>query len=316
MASDVVSSLAFREKVSAALAAVAAQQLSAGRPLEAGIAANACLHIDRYHCPCIRDSGLAAGRLKSADSKTRLAAQGYAWGYLVEYVSCDETAADAAQMFALAAKWANGARWPAFLAPLPADALKNRAPAALLADGNARFAGLVPLEAKRRFEVCALSEPVTCACARRAGDTWLKLGDRERAVVWWSRYLDCAPNAADRAQVHKDIAAATTALSDAPIWQGVLTAPSNSNGAAPHLAKGLIAQAREALKDKRLDDAITAWVLCRLMDPSAFECALGLGDTLRQLDRRLEASQVFELLLKQLPERDQRRGEVKKRLGQ
>ncbi|GEM_PF-2812174 len=300
----IVDSLAFREKVSAALAAAATNHLGAGQPLEASVAAEACLLIDRYRCSCIRDAGLARGTLKSVDAKTRKAVQQNAYSYLMEYVSCDETAADAPKIFALAQKWGGQSHDPA---PIPPAVMNSKATKILLDEGNSLFTELAPLPAKRRFELCAVREPVSCECPKRAGDTWLKLGDRERAIIWWSRYLDCAPNAADQAQTRNEIAAASNFLAEQPIWDGVFTFPQNRNGAGPALAKPLLARARKEVREKRLDDALTSYTLCGLMDPSLWECGFELSGTLEKLGRTEDASTVRQLLLEELPAKDKRR---------
>jgi tetratricopeptide (TPR) repeat protein len=314
LASHTVESLALREKVAAPLAEAAEAQLRAGNPLGASYAARACLLIDRYRCPCIRDAARAMGGMKSADAATLAAVHTNAWSQLMEYVSCDETADDAPKIFALAKKWGGGAEYPYPMQPVPRATLEATSSQALLAEGNARFTQLVPLEAKRRFELCALREPVNCACVRRAGDAWLQLEDRERAIVWWSRYLDCMPKAPDRPMVEKDIAAARTALTWNPIWEGVFTEPSSPVTAFAGLAREHLAKAKAAVKDKRLDDALASFIVCRLLDPKAWECPIALADTLDQLRRFDDAREVRELLIEQLPRSHPLRASVLARL--
>ncbi len=313
LTSDTVESLALRERVAAPLAEAAEEQLRAGKPLAASYAAEACLSIDRYRCSCIRDSGRARAKIKSEDAATLATVRANAWPQLMEYVSCDETADDAPPVFALAKKWSSS-RYPYPLQPVPRATLEAKESKVLLAEGNALFAELVPLPAKRRFELCAQREPVNCSCARRAGDTWLKLEDRERAIVWWSRYLDCLPTAADRASVSRDIAAARTALTSNPIWDGVLSVPSSPIAAFVEMASTHLGKARRAVKEKRLDDALVSFTVCQLLDPAAWDCSVLLADTLDQLGRREDARVVRVRLLDRLPRSHPLRPSISARL--
>jgi hypothetical protein len=310
--SDVVDSLNYREKVSAVLAATATERLAAGQPVEAQIAAETCLQIDRYRCSCIRDRGLAAGAMKSADAETRKAVHTNSASYLWEYVSCDETASDAAAILKLANQWGGANGWPTKLTPIDKATLAATPPELLLADGNARFKRLVPLEAKRRFETCALKQPVNCECARRAGDTWLKIDDRQRAFVWWSRYLDCDPTAKDRATVAKEIEAAQTALGSLPPWQGATTEPSSMVRVSTAVAQRLLGNARKAVSEKRLDDAVASYTACKLIDYKTYDCTLELAQTLVTLDKVAEAHRVHVQLDQLLPAKDPRRAAMQK----
>ena len=67
------------------------------------------------------------------------------------------------------------------------------------------------------------------------------------------------------------------------------------------------------MKQKKLEDALTPYTLCRLMDPGAWDCGFELAQTLDKLGRSLDAARVRALLLEQLPEGDKRRALVKKR---
>jgi tetratricopeptide (TPR) repeat protein len=310
--SDVVDDLNYREKVSAVLAKAATERLAAGQPLEAQVAAETCLRIDRYRCSCIREAGLAIGTMPSADATTSKAVHQNAASSLWEYVSCDETAGDAPSILKTANQWAGPSKWPYPLAPVDKAVFDATPPAQLLEDGNERFKQLVPLEAKHRFEACATRQPVSCECARRAGDAWLKLDDRQRAFVWWSRYLDCDPKAADRALVAKDLEAAKTALGKLPPWRGPSSEPSTSVQISTALGRKLLEDARKAAADKRLDDAVVSYTACKLLDYKAFDCTLELGQTLQKLDRLDEAKRVHRELEAELPPKDPRRAALSK----
>lgn len=306
--SSVVDSLDQREKVSALLATIATQRLAAGAPLEAQVAAETCLRIDRYRCSCIRDAGLAQGAMPSADATTLKAVHQHSASYLWEYVMCDETAPDGPAMVALATKW-SGERRSAFTV-LKAT-LEASTPEALLADGNARFKGLVPLEAKRRFETCAMKQPVTCECAKRAGDTWLKLDDRQRAFVWWSRYLDCAPGAKDRPAVMKEVVATEQALEQNPDWRETSQTAAYVQVSST-VSQQLLKDGRKAVAEKRLDDAVVTFTACRLVDYKQFDCMLELAQTLQTLGKTAEAQHLRQVLERGLPPKDPRRAALEK----
>ncbi len=313
VASELVESLEHREKVSALLAELATSQLAAGKALEAQVAAETCLSIDRYRCSCIRDAGLAGLAMKSADEETAKAVRDHAWGYLMEYLQCDETAPDGPRISKQAQQLSRGRKWPGALAPLGPRGLDGLSPAQLLAEGNSRFDGLVPLEAKRRFEACALREPVLCDCVRRVGDVWLKLSDRQRAMVWWSRYLDCASDAKDKDLVQRDIAAAQTALRELPAWDLVSSQPRTPIPVAPKVAASLLAKARSAVAEKRLTDAVPAFTACRLVDLRQLDCSLELAKVLDTLGRADEALQLYHQVAEALPRSDPRRAQLPKR---
>lgn len=307
--SSVVDSLDQREKVSALLAAIATQRLAAGVPLEAQEAAQTCLRIDRYRCSCIRDAGLAAGTMRSADAATLKAVHEHAANYLFEYVSCDETATDAAAILKLANQWDSRGNWQ--VKPVDAATLKTAAPEALLAEGNARFRSLVPLEAKRRFETCALKQPVNCECARRAGDAWLKLDDRQRAFVWWSRYLDCAPAAKDRAAITQELVATEETLEKSVDWRES-SHPAALVQMSAAVSQRLLGDGRKAVAEKRLDDAVVTFTACRLVDYKQFDCMLALAQTLQTLDKTTEAQHLRQVLERGLPPKDPRRAALEK----
>ncbi|MFT3842152.1 MAG: hypothetical protein QM723_34495 [Myxococcaceae bacterium] len=306
--SSVVDSLDQREKVSALLAAIATERLAAGAPLEADVAAETCLRIDRHRCSCIRDAGLAQGAMPSADAATLKAVHQHSAVYLWDYAMCDETAPDAGAMSALAAKWSGTTR---SVSTVTKATLEAKTPEALLADGNARFNSLVPLEAKRRFETCATKQPVTCECAKRAGDAWLKLDDRQRAFVWWSRYLDCAPAAKDRPEVMKEVVATEQELEQDPDWRE-RSEPAAYVQVSSTVSQRLLKQGRKAVAEKRLDDAVVTFTACRLVDYKQFDCMLELAQTLQTLDKTAEAQHLRQVLERGLPPKDPRRAALEK----
>ena len=313
VASELVESLEHREKVAALLAELAVAQLAAGKGLEAQVAAETCLSIDRYRCSCIRDAGLAGLAMKSVDEATAAAVREHAWNYLMEYLQCDETAPDGARIAKQAEQLSPGRRWPRSIPPLGPGGLDALSSDQLLAEGNLRFDALAPLEAKRRFEACALREPVRCDCVRRLGDVWLKLEDRQRAMVWWSRYLDCAPDAKDRDLVRRDVEAAKNALRDVPAWDLVSSGPRTPIPVAPKVAASLLARARRAAAEKRLTDAVPAFTACRLIDLRQLDCTLELAKVLDTLGRGGEALRLYHQVAEQLPKGDPRRAQLPRR---
>jgi tetratricopeptide (TPR) repeat protein len=62
-------------------------------------------------------------------------------------------------------------------------------------------------EAAREFEVCAGMLPASAKLPYNAARSWERAGDVERAVRQYRRYLEVAPQAADRAEVEGAIAA-------------------------------------------------------------------------------------------------------------
>ncbi len=76
------------------------------------------------------------------------------------------------------------------------------------------------------------------------------------------------------------------------------------------VAQEHLAKARTAVKEKRLEDALVSFIVCRVLDPKAWDCPVGLADTLERLRRFDDAREVRLRLLEQLPKSHPRRASI------